>query len=204
MRLNELSESQAIALKDTTEFDEEWEIVLFRICQNDPYLSSRAFQISQLLNYLSEIIPNNLDFGDEIARILGASSVTSVSLDSVPKQTKKGEKVRFEGWQGFEQMLQGSKAVNTFLPDLKTIHDYFETEYKDLIQFNYTPNFLTIACKYPSSRSRTIIFIRLKKESVLLEYSEKPLLIKSLSDFNDTIKGELKKRFNELSTKKLN
>lgn len=204
MRLNELSESQAIALKDTTEFDEEWEIVLFRICQNDPYLSSRAFQISQLLNYLSEIIPNNLDFGDEIARILGASSVTSVSLDSVPKQTKKGEKVRFEGWQGFEQMLQGSKAINTFLPDLKTIHDYFETEYKDLIQFNYTPNFLTIACKYPSSRSRTIIFIRLKKESVLLEYSEKPLLIKLLSDFNDTIKGELKKRFNELSTKKLN
>jgi hypothetical protein len=204
MRLNELSESQAIALKDTTEFDEEWEIVLFRICQNDPYLSSRAFQISQLLNYLSEIIPNNLDFGDEIARILGASSVTSVSLDSVPKQTKKGEKVRFEGWQGFEQMLQGSKAINTFLPDLKIIHDYFETEYKDLIQFNYTPNFLTIACKYPSSRSRTIIFIRLKKESVLLEYSEKPILITSLSDFNDTIKGELKKRFNELSTKKLN
>ena len=84
------------------------------------------------------------------------------------------------------------------------MHDYFEEEYKDLIQFNYTPNFLTIACKYPSSRSRTIIFIRLKKESVLLEYSEKPVLIKSLSDFNDTIKGELKKRFNELSTKKLN
>ena len=61
---------------------------------------------------------------------------------------------------------------------------------------------MTIACKYPSSRSRTIVFIRLKKESVLLEYSEKPLLIKSLSDFNDTIKGELKKRFNENRPKK--
>lgn len=204
MRLNEISESQLIALKDTTEFDEEWEIVLFRICQNDPYLSSRAFQISLLLNYLSEIVPNNLDFGDEISRILGASSVTSVSLDSVPKQTKKGEKIRFEGWQGFEQMLQGSKTINTFLPDLKTIHDYFEKEYKDLVQFNYTPNFLTIACKYPSSRSRTMIFIRLKKESVLFEYSDKPILISSISDFSFTIKDELKKRFNELSTKKIN
>ena len=204
MRLNELSESQSIALKDTTEFDEEWETVLFRICQNDPYLSSRAFQISLLLNYLSEIIPNNLDFGDEIARILGASSVTSVSLDNVPKQAKKGDKIRFEGWQGFEQMLKGSKTITTFLPDLKTIHDYFETAYKDLIQFNYTPNFLTIASKYPSSRSRTIIFIRLKKESVLFEYSGKTALISSLSDFNDTVKLELKSRFNELSTKKIN
>jgi hypothetical protein len=204
MRLNELSESQSIALKDTTEFDEEWEIVLFRICQNDPYLSSKAFQISLLLNYLSEIVPNNLDFGDEISRILGASSVTSVSLDSIPKQTKKGEKIRFEGWQGFEQMIKGGKNINTFLPDLKTIHDYFEKEYKDVIQFNYTPNFLTIACKYPSSRSRTIIFIRLKKESVLFEYSDKPVLISSISDFSDTIKDELKKRFNELSIKKIN
>jgi hypothetical protein len=160
---------------------------------------------AQLLNYLSEIIPDNIeDFGTEIAKILGASSVTSVSLDSVPKQTKKGEKIRFEGWQGFEQMIKGGKNINTFLPDLKSIHDYFEKEYKDLIQFNYTPNFLTIACKYPSSRSRTMIFIRLKKESVLFEYSDKPVLISSISDFNSTIKDELKKRFNELSTKKLN
>ena len=205
MRLNELSESQSIALKDTTEFDDEWEIILFRICQNDPYLSSRAFQISQLLNYLSEIIPENIkDFGAEIAKILGASSVTSVSLDSVPKQTKKGEKIRFEGWQGFEQMIKGGKNINTFLPDLKSIHDYFEKEYKDVIQFNYTPNFLTIACKYPSSRSRTIIFIRLKKESVLFEYSGKTVLISRISDFNDTVKSELKIRFNELSTKKIN
>jgi len=203
MRLMELSESQSIALKDTTEFDEEWEIVLFRICQNDPYLSSRAFQISLLLNYLSEIVPNTLDFGEEIARILGASTVTSVSLDSIPKQAKKGEKIRFEGWQGFEQMLKGNKAINTFLPDLKTIHDYFETEYKDFIQFNYTPNFLTIACKYPSSRSRTIIFIRLKKESVLFEYAGKTTLISTVSDFNDTLKSEIKIRFNELSTKQM-
>lgn len=204
MRLNEISESQLIALKDTTEFDEEWEIVLFRICQNDPFLSSRAFQISLLLNYLSEIVPTHLDFGDEIARILGASSVTSVSLDTIPKQTKKGEKIRFEGWHGFEQMIKGGKNINTFLPDLKAIHDYFESEYKDLIQFNYTPNFLTIACKNPSSRARTILFIRLKKESVLFEYSDKPVLISSISDFNNTIKEELKNRFNELSTKKIN
>jgi hypothetical protein len=204
LRLPELVEAQIIALKETTEFDEEWETVLFRICQNDPYLASRAFQISLLLNYLSEIIPETLDFGDEISKILGSSAVTNVNLDYIPKTSKKGGKTRYEGWLGFEKMLNQNKAIVSFIPTLKSMHDYFEEEYKDLIQFNYTPNFLTIACKYPSSRSRTIIFIRLKKESVLLEYSEKPVIIKSLSDFNDTIKGELKKRFNELSTKKLN
>ena len=29
----------------------------------------------------------------------------------------------------------------TFSPTLKEIQDYFKSEYKDLIQYNYTPNF---------------------------------------------------------------
>ncbi|MDI1315759.1 P-loop NTPase fold protein [Flavobacterium sp.] len=204
MNLSELSESQSLALKDTSEFDEEWEIVLYRICQKDLYLSMRAFQVSLLLNYMSELIPENLDFGDEIAKILGTSSVTSVSLDYIPKQTKKGEKVRFEGWQGFEQILKDNNNIKAFIPELKSIHDYFESEYKDLVQFNYTPNFLTIACKNPKSRSRTFVFIRLKKDSVLFEYSGKSEKISSLLDFSSIVKDELKNRFNELSIKQLN
>lgn len=33
MRLPDITESQSIILKDTTEFDEEWETVLYRLCQ---------------------------------------------------------------------------------------------------------------------------------------------------------------------------
>jgi predicted KAP-like P-loop ATPase len=202
MRLPELNEGQALSLKDTSEFDEEWEIVLYRICQKEPYLSSRAYQISQLLNFISELVPENLDFGTELSKILGSSSVTSVSVDYTPKQIEKGDKVRFAGWAGFELMLKQNKNMIDFIPTFKQIHTYFETEFKDLIQFNYTPNFLTIACQFPSTRSRTLVFIRIKKDYVLFEFSGLGIAIKSLSDFTDSIKDQLKVRFNELSTKK--
>ena len=202
MRLPDITESQSIILKDTTEFDEEWETVLYRLCQKDPYLSSRTFQISQLLNYLSELVPENLDFHDELTKIIGTSAVTSVSLDYTPKQTKKGDKVRYEGWAGFEFMLKENKNIIPFIPTLKTIHDYFDNDFKDLIQFNYTPNFLTIACKFASTRVKTLIFIRLKKDFVIFEYAGKAAVIKKIDDFNETIKTELRNRFNELSTTK--
>ena len=202
MRLPDITESQSIILKDTTEFDEEWETVLYGLCQKDPYLSSRTFQISQLLNYLSELVPENLDFHDELTKIIGTSAVTSVSLDYTPKQTKKGDKVRYEGWAGFEFMLKENKNIIPFIPTLKTIHDYFDNDFKDLIQFNYTPNFLTIACKFASTRVKTLIFIRLKKDFVIFEYAGKAAVIKKIDDFNETIKTELRNRFNELSTTK--
>jgi hypothetical protein len=202
MRLPDITESQSIILKDTTEFDEEWETVLYRLCQKDPYLSSRTFQISQLLNYLSELVPENLDFHDELTKIIGTSAVTSVSLDYTPKQTKKGDKVRYEGWVGFEFMLKENKNIIPFIPTLKSIHDYFDNDFKDLIQFNYTPNFLTIACKFASTRVKTLLFIRLKKDYVIFEYAGKASAIKNIDDFNETIKTELRNRFNELSTTK--
>jgi hypothetical protein len=202
MRLPDITESQSIILKDTTEFDEEWETVLYRLCQKDPYLSSRTFQISQLLNYLSELVPENLDFHDELTKIIGTSAVTSVSLDYTPKQTKKVDKVRYEGWAGFEFMLKENKNIIPFIPTLKTIHDYFDNEFKDLIQFNYTPNFLTIACKFASTRVKTLLFIRLKKDFVIFEYAGKAAAIKNIDDFNESIKTELKNRFNELSKTK--
>ncbi len=203
LRLPELLEGQAIALKETTEFDEEWETILFRICQKEPYLASRAFQISLLLNYLSEIIPVELDFGEEISKIIGTSAVTSVSIDYVPKQSKKGEKVRFEGWVGFEQMLKTNKNITSFIPTLKEMHDYLETEYEDLIQFNYTPNFLTLACKYPTSRARTFLFVRLKKGNVNLEFNQKVVTINTIEEFSSEVRSEIKNYFNSYSIKKL-
>jgi len=166
-------------------------------------LASRAFQISLLLNYLSEIIPVELDFGEEISKILGSSAVTSVSMDYVPKQSKKGEKVRFEGWVGFEQMLKTNKNITSFIPTLKEMHDYLETEYIDLIQFNYTPNFLTLACKFPASRARTFLFIRLKKDCVNLEFNQKVFTVNVMEDFNEEVKTGIKNYFNSYSTKKI-
>lgn len=203
MHLADLSEAQTFNLKDTTEFDEEWETVLFRICQKETYLSARAFQISMLLNYISELIPDELDFGEVISNILGTSAITNINLDYVPKQSKKGEKVRYEGWIGFEKMLNENKSIVPFIPSFKQIHNYFEEEYKDLIQFNYTPNFLTIACKFPVGRTRTVLFIRINKKGfVHFEFYPNVVPVYRLEDFNSELKQSILKRFNELSKQK--
>jgi len=199
MRLDELTETQLNVLKLSPEFDEEWEIVLYRICQKETFLAARAFQVSSLLSFISEIIPDNLDLGDEISRIIGTCSVTNVHLDYNIKPKQKNDRIRYEGWLGFENMLKDNKQISNFVPTLKIIHDYFEVEYANLALFNYTPNFLTIACKFPNSRKKTFIFIRLKKDAVMIEFAGQAIMINKLEDFTDEIKLSIKNQFNELS-----
>ncbi len=203
LRLPEISELQLINLKDNTEFDEDWELVVYRIAQQEIFLSSRAFQISQLLNFIAETVPSQEDFGNYIARIIGFSTVTSVSLDFIPKLTKKGNRVRFDNWEGYASMLSENKALIPLIPELKLINDYFKSTYDKEILINYTPNFMTIAVANALSRSKTVLFIRLTNKGVLqFEYSGKTAAVKTLADFTIAIQEEIKQRFNELSSVK--
>jgi len=118
------------------------------------------------------------------------------------ENTNDNSKLRFEGWDEFEKMLQESVGMRPFISTFKEIHDYFENLFKELIIFNYTPNFLTIACKYPNSRSKTVVFIRIKKDSVQFEFEGKIVPIQTIENFNNEIKEAILKRFNELSEKK--
>lgn len=78
MKLVELTEDQKKQLDNTTEFDEAWEKVLFQMCQKDTYSSNRVFQISQLLNRIKELIPENENLGEYVAQVLELSSVTNL------------------------------------------------------------------------------------------------------------------------------
>jgi hypothetical protein len=203
LRLDDISEGQISILNDSSEFDEEWEKVLFRICHTEPFLFSRAFQVSQLLNFISELIPNNVDFGDEMSRILGSSSITSVSMEYIPKQSKKGEKIRYEGWLGFEKMLN-QKTYNPVLIDtLKEIHDWAISKFDNKIKINFTPNFMTFACVNSISRSRTFCFIRLKNDLIRIEYAKGPSGIKAPVELSQEIKDGIVIGFNNSSKDKI-
>jgi hypothetical protein len=204
LRLPELNESQLIVLNSTNEFDEEWEKVLFRKCQQDPYMSSRAFQISQLLNYIIELVPEKINFSEEISRIIGFSAVTSINLDRIPKVVSKGEKVRFEGFAALGEILKVNKFSDTYIETLKIIHDKIETRFTDLIQINYTPNFITFTCKHPKGRSKTFLFIRFKKNLVQFEFSGQTIQIIEPTNFTDDLMNKLVDAFNNLSEKQLN
>jgi len=77
-------------LKDTEEFDEEWEQNIWKICQVSSFLKQRAYQLSRLLNFIKSNIPDNVneDMSMTLDRLLSMSSVTSVNSESIVKTSK--------------------------------------------------------------------------------------------------------------------
>lgn len=203
MRLPELSESQLVVLNNTSEFDEEWEKVLFRKCSQDPYMSSRVFQLSQLMNYIIELVPEQLNFSEEISRIIGLSAVTSINLDVVPKASSKGEKIRYEGFAALGEILKSNKYSASYIETLKILHDSVEKQFQSLIHINYTPNFITFACKFPKGRSKTFLFMRFKKQVIEFHFSGQIIQMRQAEDLNSETMEKLKAAFHNLSDKQL-
>ncbi len=79
MNLKPLEPQSIEKLKKSEEFDEEWEQVLFRLCENDIYLKKKALNISRLLNSLKTVIKENKEqVGDIIGAVISLSSVTNL------------------------------------------------------------------------------------------------------------------------------
>lgn len=89
LKLRKLTEDEKESLDAADEFDDEWEKVLFRMCQKETHLSNRAFQVSGLLNKIAEIINNDDNLGEIIEATIELSAVTNLkAFDSRPKVTK--------------------------------------------------------------------------------------------------------------------
>jgi hypothetical protein len=86
-----LNEEEIERLNSTEEFDEEWEKILFRMCQKETYLSNRAFCVSSLLNKIAEIINNDEQLGEIIESTLEMSAVTNLKAFDTPKKVKASE-----------------------------------------------------------------------------------------------------------------
>ena len=97
-----------------------------------------------------------------------------------------------------------NKFSDAYIGTLKIIHDKIETRFKDLIQINYTPNFITFTCKHPKGRSKTFLFIRFKKNLVQFEFSGQTAQIMEPTNFTDDLMNKLVDAFNNLSENQLN
>lgn len=85
MNLKELDEFSKQKLSKSEEFDEEWEQVLFRLCENDHYLKKKALNISRLLNSLKLAIQeNDENVEDIIDSVISLSSVTNLEAFDKP------------------------------------------------------------------------------------------------------------------------
>jgi hypothetical protein len=93
LKLRPLTDMEKESLDSTDEFDEEWEKVVFRMCQKETFLSSRAFSVSALLNKIAEIVGDNGLLGEMVTSTLELSAVTNLKAFDGPMK-KPGERNR--------------------------------------------------------------------------------------------------------------
>ena len=91
LKLRPLSEDEVELLNSTEEFDEDWEKIVFRMCQKETYLSNRAFYVSALLGKIAEIINNDDELGDIIEATLEMSAVTNLKAFDTPRKLKEAD-----------------------------------------------------------------------------------------------------------------
>jgi hypothetical protein len=77
--------------------DEEWEQVVWALCQKDPYLRSRVFSVLELLNLLRDKFKDDLE--EQCQHAMAFAAITSVDDDAETKQAvqKVGNKTIFGG-----------------------------------------------------------------------------------------------------------
>lgn len=90
LKLRTLNEVELETLNSIEEFDEEWEKVVYRMCQKETYLANRAFSVSSLFNKIAQIVGNDEQLGEIVSSVLELSAVTNLKAFDGPikKPTK--------------------------------------------------------------------------------------------------------------------
>lgn len=86
LKLRPLTEDEKNNLNAAEEFDDDWEKVLFRMCQKEIHLSNRAFQVSLLMNKIAEIVNDDANLGTIVEATLELSAVTNLKAFDAPKK----------------------------------------------------------------------------------------------------------------------
>ena len=126
-------EDKLAVFEENELLDENWEKIVWAMCQEDPYLKSRAFQVLSLLNLLREVAAESLQV--EVESALQFASITNVDDDPDTKQaTQTNVRAALEG--GLIQWCEGKKYdsvkksyVEKYIELLKNAIDNFEEKY---------------------------------------------------------------------------
>jgi len=138
LKLKQLTEEELNVLDNTEEFDEEWEKVLFRACQRDPYLSNSTFKISDLLNLIASQLPEGGDLEETVNDLLALSSVTNVEAsDQVRGGEGKYQRTLYEGINGYTQRLESDGVEQNYIEFLEYIHGDIKKMFADEEDVNF-------------------------------------------------------------------
>ena len=139
--------------KATEDFDEDWEISLFRMCYTTPRYRSRVGEISKFFSYLKDDLlkdKKDNELKSYISEVIEMTSVTSVSTsdDSQIKASRPFQRTLYTGYDEWEiiqidEKLGRKETKSDRLTTLKTIkflHDsiLMAFEGKDGFEMKYS------------------------------------------------------------------
>jgi hypothetical protein len=113
-----------------------------------------------------------------------------------------GGRMRFTSWQSFEKMLNEKQYPANLTDVLHHLNDWCHSHFGSKAEVNFTPNFLTLSCTNPVSRSKTFCFARMRKSDIRLEFNGLTHELHSADELNATIQAEITAYFNEISKEK--
>lgn len=131
LKLRPLTDLEKESLDMTDEFDEEWEKVVFRMCQKETFLSSRAFSVSSLLNKVAEIVGDDSILGEEVTAMLELSAVTNLKAFDSPIK-KPGERNRDTSNYRFNGKIYTKKTELVFDVVSYYVKEYPNTTHEQL------------------------------------------------------------------------
>jgi hypothetical protein len=116
LKLRPLNEEETERLNSTEEFDEDWEKVVFRMCQKETYLSNRVFSVSSLLNKIASIINDDDNLGEIVEATLEMSAVTNLKAFDSPRKLKRSE-IDWEAilWNPLKEQLLSKAKIKLSL-----------------------------------------------------------------------------------------
>lgn len=121
LKLRTLTSDEQKSLDAAEEFDEEWEKIVFRMCQKETHLSNRVFQISQMLNKLAELIKDDNNIGKVIEDTIELSAVTNLKAFDTPKKAyvfnRDTNNYKFEGKEYSIKVELVRDVVRRYLKD---------------------------------------------------------------------------------------
>ena len=119
LKLRHLTPEEKESLDATEEFDEDWEKVVFRMCQKETYLSNRAFQVSLLLSKIAEIVNDDNRLGEIVEATIALSAVTNLKAFDGPMVMEKSRALEVNTFNGKEIKGKGRLC-------LAIVKDYVE------------------------------------------------------------------------------
>jgi hypothetical protein len=175
---------------------------------------------------ISTILADGVISEDEIANILTVAEALEIPTEKAVArllfqvQEKEGEcvvdvediledffivggKTRYTSWNSFEKMLLEANFPTNLIEVLKSVQNWTENTFQENATINYTPNFMTLACANPASRSKTFCFVRMKPNCIRFEYMGNVSDVTSVGDFSQTVKNGITEYFNQLSKNKI-